>query len=68
MATYDPRRLYLLDLRTGRPRWHAGTFVTEGAIPLVTRTSIILTEGQDHIAVVARDVATGRVQWRDPDP
>jgi outer membrane protein assembly factor BamB len=68
VATYDPRRLYLLDLRTGRPRWHAGTFVTEGAIPLVTRTSIILTEGQDQIAVVARDVATGRVQWRDPDP
>ena len=66
VATYDPRRLYLLDLRTGRPRWHADTFVTEGAIPLVTGTSVILTEGQDHVAVVARDVANGRVQWRDP--
>jgi outer membrane protein assembly factor BamB len=68
VATYDPRRLYLLDLRTGRPRWHTDTFVTEGAIPLVTGTSVILTEGQDHVAVVDRDVANGRVRWRDPAP
>ena len=33
VATYDPRRLYLLDLRTGRPRWHADTFVTQGIAP-----------------------------------
>jgi outer membrane protein assembly factor BamB len=66
VATYDPRRLYLLDLRTGRPRWHADTFVTLGAVPLVTSTSIVLTEGSGHVAVVARDTATGRVRWRDP--
>jgi hypothetical protein len=68
VATYDPRRLYLLDLRTGRPRWHAGTFVTQGMTPLVTSTSVILVEGLDHAAVVARDVAAGRVRWRDSLP
>ncbi len=66
VATYDPRRLYLLDLRTGRPRWHADTFVTQGMLPLVTGASVILTEGQNHVAVVARDVVNGRVRWRDP--
>ena len=65
VATYDPRRLYLLDLRTGRPRWHADTFVTQGMLPLVTGASVILTEGQNHVAVVARDVVNGRVRWRD---
>jgi outer membrane protein assembly factor BamB len=66
VATYDPRRLYLLDLRTGRPRWHADTFVTQAMLPLVTGASVILTEGQNHVAVVARDVVNGRVRWRDP--
>jgi outer membrane protein assembly factor BamB len=66
VATYDPRRLYLHDLRTGRPRWHADTFVTQGSFPLVSSTSIVLTEGSGHVAVVARDTATGRVRWRDP--
>jgi outer membrane protein assembly factor BamB len=65
VATYDPRRLYLLDLRTGRPRWHADTFVTQGTLPLVTGISVVLTEGQDHVTVVARDTVTGRVRWRD---
>ena len=68
VATYDPRRLYLLDLRTGRPRWHAGTFVAQGMTPLVTGISVILVEGLDHAAVVARDVAAGRVRWRDSLP
>ncbi len=66
MATYDPRRLYLLDLRTGRPRWHADTFVAQGTLPLVTGTSVAGVEGQGHVALVARDAATGRVRWRDP--
>jgi outer membrane protein assembly factor BamB len=65
VATYDPRRLYLLDLRTGRPRWHADTFVTQGTLPLVTGTSVVLTEGQGHVALVARDEVNGRVRWRD---
>jgi outer membrane protein assembly factor BamB len=68
VATYDPRRLYLLDLRTGGPRWHADTFVTQGTLPLVTGTSVVLTEGQDHVAVVARDAVNGRVRWRDSLP
>jgi len=66
VATYDPRRLYLLDLRTGRPRWHADTFVTQATLPLVTGASVVLTEGQNHVAVVARDAATGQVRWRAP--
>ena len=68
VATYDPRRLYLLDLRTGRPRWHADTFVTQSVLPLVTGTSVVLTEGQDHVTVVARDAVNGQVQWRDTVP
>lgn len=55
----------LLDLRTGRPRWHADTFVTQGTLPLVTGTSVVLTEGQGHVALVARDEVNGRVRWRD---
>ena len=66
VATYDPRRLYLLDLRTGRPRWHADTFVTQDTLPLVTGTSVVLAEGLDHVTVVDRDSADGRVRWRDP--
>ncbi len=65
VATYDPRRLYLLDLRTGRPRWHAGIYVGQGTLPLVTGTSVVGIEGQDHPALVARDAVTGRVRWRD---
>ncbi len=65
VATYDPRRLYLLDLRTGRPRWHAGTYVGQGTLPLVTGTSVVGVEGQDHPGLVARDAVTGRVRWRD---
>jgi outer membrane protein assembly factor BamB len=68
VATYDPRRLYLLDLRTGRPRWHAGTFAAQGTLPLVTGTSVTGVEGQGHPALVARDAATGRVRWRDSLP
>ena len=59
VATYDPRRLYLLDLRTGRPRWHADTFVTQGMLPLVTGASVILTEGQNHVAVVSSSASGG---------
>jgi len=66
VATYDPRRLYLLGLRTGRPRWHADTFVTQDTLPLVTGTSVVLAEGLDHVTVVDRDAADGRVRWRDP--
>jgi outer membrane protein assembly factor BamB len=65
VATYDPRRLYLLDVRTGRPRWHAATFVAQGGVPLVTGTSVLLAEGQESVMLVARDAVSGRVRWQD---
>jgi outer membrane protein assembly factor BamB len=68
VATYDPRRLYLLDWHTGRPRWHADTYVSQGNVPLVTSTSVVLPEGLDHVTLVARDAASGRVRWRDSLP
>jgi outer membrane protein assembly factor BamB len=68
VATYDPRRLYLLELRTGRPRWHVDTFVTQSVLPVVTGTSVVLTEGQDHVTVVARDAVNGQVRWQDSVP
>ena len=68
VATYDPRRLYLLDPRTGRPRWHADTFVTQDTLPLVTGTGVVLAEGLDHVTVVDRDAADGQVRWRDSLP
>jgi hypothetical protein len=37
-------------------------------LPLVTGTSVILAEGQDHVAVLARDAVNGRVRWRDSPP
>ena len=68
VATYDPRRLYLLDSRTGRPRWHADTFVAQGTLPLVTGTSVVVAEGLNKVTVVDRDAADGRVRWRDSIP
>jgi outer membrane protein assembly factor BamB len=65
VATYDPRRLYLLDPRTGRPRWQADTFVAQGVTPLVTRTDILAVEGQSTIRLVDRAAADGRVRWQD---
>jgi outer membrane protein assembly factor BamB len=72
LATYDPARLYLLDPRTGRPRWQADTAVTPGTIPLVTKTAVIsaegTTEGNASARLVDRAAANGRVQWRDALP
>jgi outer membrane protein assembly factor BamB len=59
------RRLYLLDLRTGRPLWQADTFVTEGMIPLVTGTDVLAVEGQPSTRLVDRNAADGRVRWQD---
>jgi outer membrane protein assembly factor BamB len=60
------RRLYLLDLRTGRPRWQADTFVTEGTTPLVTGTDVLAVEGQPpSTRLVDRNAADGRVRWQD---
>src|ERR1035441_5754768 len=59
------RRLYLLDPRTGRLRWQADTFVTEGIIPLVTGTDVVLAEGQPTVRLVDRAAAGGAVRWQD---
>jgi outer membrane protein assembly factor BamB len=59
------RWLYLLDPRTGRLRWQAQTFVTEGNIPLVTRTDVLVLEGLQTVALVDRNAADGRVIWQD---
>jgi outer membrane protein assembly factor BamB len=45
-ATYVPaRRLYLLDPRTGWPRWQAATAVAPDTVPLVTASSAMAVEG-----------------------
>jgi outer membrane protein assembly factor BamB len=78
LATYDPARLYLLDPRTGRPRWHADTTVSYGTIPLITKTAVISTESTqsansdggivEHVSLVDRAAANGRAQWQDALP
>jgi outer membrane protein assembly factor BamB len=66
VATYVfNRRLYLLDPRTGRPRWQADTAVTLNTIPLITKSAVISAEGIQGTALVARAAADGRVLWRD---
>ena len=59
------RWLYLLDPRTGRLRWQAQTFVTEGNIPLVTRTDVLALEGLQSVRLVDRNAADGRLIWQD---
>jgi outer membrane protein assembly factor BamB len=66
VATYVfNRRLYLLDPRTGRPRWQADTAVALNTIPLITESAVISAEGIQGTALVARAAADGRVLWRD---
>jgi outer membrane protein assembly factor BamB len=68
VATYVPaRRLYLLDPRTGRPRWRAATAVAPDTVPLITASSVVAVEGGvvGYLAVrlVSRDAATGKQLW-----
>jgi len=67
-ATYAPaRRLYLLDPRTGRPRWRAATAVALDTVPLVTASTVVAVEGGviGYLAIrlVSRDAATGKQLW-----
>lgn len=65
VATYVfNRRLYLLDPRTGRPRWQADTAVAQNTIPLITTSAVISAEGIEGTSLVARDATDGRVLWR----
>jgi outer membrane protein assembly factor BamB len=68
VAAYTPvRRLYLLDPRTGRPRWRAATAVALGTVPLVTATSVVAVEGgvagYPAVRLVSRSAATGKRLW-----
>jgi hypothetical protein len=68
VATDTPgRRLYLLDPRTGWPRWRAATVVALGTVPLVTATRVVAVEGgvagYPAVRLVSRDSATGRQLW-----
>jgi outer membrane protein assembly factor BamB len=68
VATDTPgRQLYLLDLRTGRPRWRAATAVALGTVPLVTAARVVAVEGgvagYPAVRLVSRDSATGRQLW-----
>jgi outer membrane protein assembly factor BamB len=64
VATYYQYRLYLLDPRTGRPRWRADTAVTQDAIPLLTSTDVIGQEGFGPVKIVDRRAADGRIRWQ----
>jgi outer membrane protein assembly factor BamB len=66
LAIYDPRRLYLVDPRTGRLRWQASTAVGLDTVPLVTRTAVVAVEGIQTVRLVTRNGADGRVIWQDP--
>lgn len=66
-ATYVPaRRFYLLDPRTGRPRWGVTTAAVN-TVPLVTRTRVISVEGGmagfPTVRLVSRSAASGAVLW-----
>jgi outer membrane protein assembly factor BamB len=68
VATYVPaRRLYLLDPRTGRPRWQAATAVALGTVPLVTVTAVVAVEGgvagYPAVRLVSRSAVTGKRLW-----
>jgi outer membrane protein assembly factor BamB len=65
VTVYYNRQLYLLDPRTGRPRWQVGTFMAQGTLPLITPSAVIAVEGQQPARLVARDTVDGRVIWQD---
>jgi outer membrane protein assembly factor BamB len=68
VTTYFDRKLDLLDLATGRVRWHTTTFVAQDTLPLVTATDVISLEGgaADHPTsrIADRNAADGTLRWR----
>src|SRR5260370_40075948 len=44
VTTYFDRTLYLIDLATGRVRWHAATFIAHDRLPPVTATDVLSLE------------------------
>jgi outer membrane protein assembly factor BamB len=68
VATYlSGRRLYLLDARTGRPRWRVTTAANPDALPEVTSHGVVTVEGGlpgfPRLRLVSRAGATGRRLW-----
>jgi len=67
VTTYFDRALYLIDLATGRVRWHATTFIALDSVPLVTATDVISLEGgaADYPAsrIADRSAADGTLRW-----
>ena len=67
VTTYFDRKLYLIDLATGRARWHATTFAAQDTLPLVTATDVISLEGGavDYPAsrIADRSAADGTLRW-----
>ena len=68
VTTYADRALYLIDLATGRVRWHATTFIAQDSVPLVTATDVISLEGgavdYPTSRIADRNAADGTVRWR----
>jgi outer membrane protein assembly factor BamB len=67
VTTYFDRALYLIDLATGRVRWHATTFIALDSVPLVTATDVISLEGgavdYPTSRIADRSAADGTVRW-----
>jgi outer membrane protein assembly factor BamB len=77
LASYTPRRLYLLNPATGRTRWSVTTFAaSEGDTPgqlAQTSTDVVLPEGNVNgsanvFRLVVRNAANGRQLWSTPIP
>jgi outer membrane protein assembly factor BamB len=68
VTTYFDRTLYLIDLATGRVRWHAATFIAQDSLPLVTATDVISLEGgavdYPTSRIADRNAADGTLRWR----
>jgi outer membrane protein assembly factor BamB len=67
VSTYDPRILYLLAPRSGRPRWSADTFVDQNAAPAVLVDKVVSVEGgvtdSPPLSLVERGAVDGRSLW-----
>jgi hypothetical protein len=63
MATYNPRRLYLVSTASGRPRWSAPTFVEQDFVPLLTGSGVVTVEGSVTPRLVDRSFANGSARW-----
>jgi outer membrane protein assembly factor BamB len=67
VTTSFDRTLYLIDLATGRVRWHAATFIALDSLPLVTATDVISLEGgaagYPTSRIGDRNAADGMLRW-----